>query len=74
MENYYGSIRIKKPETLQKWINRGWYQEQIDNGWIFAPACGRFRKERCQCNKCNKPNGGWEKKAVLERNGLLNAL
>jgi len=74
MENYYGSIRIKKPETLQKWIDRGWYQQQIKDGWIFSAACGRFRKEKCECNKCRKPNSGEEKKEVLRSNGFLNGL
>ncbi len=52
--NYSGSIRIKKPETLQRWIDRGWYQEQIDNGYMFNPGCGRFRTEKCTCSMCRK--------------------
>jgi len=67
----YGSIRIKKASTLQRWINNGWYQREINNGYIFAPACGRFRVEKCECSKCRKPNSGWKKKDVLKRNGLL---
>lgn len=66
----FGSIRIKNPKTLQKWINLGWYQKQIDNGYEFAPACGRFRIGKCQCSKCRKPNAGHELKAVLEQNGI----
>ena len=69
---FYGSIRIKKAATLQSWIDNGWYKKEIDNGYTFAYACGRFRIGKCQCSRCSKPNGGWEKKAVLEHNGLLN--
>ena len=68
---YYGTVRIKKASTLQKWIDKGWYQREIDDGYIFAPACGRFRTEKCECTRCQKPNSGLEKKMVLERNGLL---
>lgn len=67
-----GSIRIKKVSTLQSWIDRGWYQREIDKGYTFALGCGRFRIGKCECSRCKKPNGGWEKKAILERNGLLN--
>ena len=68
----YGSVRIKNPKTLQRWIDLGWYQKEIDNGYTFAPNCGRFRVGKCECARCRKTNGGTEKKAVLERNGLLN--
>ena len=61
---FFGSIRIKKATTLQRWI---------DNGYTFAPACGRFRVGKCECSHCKKPNAGLDKKAVLERNGLLNS-
>lgn len=67
---FYGSIRIKKATTLQSWIDKGWYQRKIDAGYTFAPACGRFRIGKCECSRCQKPNGGWEKKDVLKRNGL----
>lgn len=66
-----GSIRIKKATTLQRWIDYGWYQKQIDNGYTFAPACGRFRIGICECTKCKKPFSGQEKKDVLKLNGLL---
>ena len=69
---FYGSIRINKATTLQSWIDKGWYQREIDAGYTFAPACGRFRIGKCECSGCQKPNGGWEKKDVLKRNGLLN--
>lgn len=70
MENYSGTLRIKKAKTLQKWINKGWYKEQVDAGYIFAPNCGRFREEKCECSKCKKVNGGQVLKDVLDRNGL----
>jgi len=66
-----GSIRIKNPKTLQKWIDKGWFKREIDNGYIFAYRCGRFRTEICQCAKCKKPNAKIELRNVLEKNGLL---
>ena len=51
---YHGSIRIKKAATLQGWIDKGWYQREIDNGYTFAYACGRFRIGKCQCSICKK--------------------
>ena len=49
-----GSVRIKKTTTLQNWIDKGWYQAQIDKGYIFASGCGRFRIETCKCSSCRK--------------------
>jgi hypothetical protein len=49
-----GSIRIKKATTLQSWIDKGWYQREIDNGYTFAPACGRFRVGKCECSTLQK--------------------
>lgn len=54
MEYYSGTLRITNPKTLQKWIDTGKFQEQIDKGWIFAKGCGRFKKEVCTCYKCRK--------------------
>lgn len=71
MKNYAGSIRIKNPKTLQSWIDKGWYQDQLDSGYTFAPACGRFRVGKCECCKCRKPNAGANLKDVLIQNGLL---
>ena len=70
MEYYIGTIRIKKPSTLQSWIDKGWYKKRIDEGYIFAPNCGRFRIEKCECAKCRKVNGGKVLKDVLALNGL----
>lgn len=53
-----GTLRISNPRTLQSWMDKGWYQQQLDNGWIFAPYCGRFRSEPCTCSACRnkRPN------------------
>ena len=71
MDQYYGgTLRIKNPKTLQKWIDKGWYKKEVDAGLIFAPNCGRFRLGKCVCVKCRKVNGGQALKEVLARNGL----
>jgi len=67
---FWGSIRIKNPKTLQRWIDKGWYKREIDKGYIFAPSCGRFKTEKCECVKCRKPNSGLEIKRVLQLNNL----
>jgi len=50
----YGSLRITNPATLQKWKDDGRYQGLIDEGYKYAPGCGRFRMEECTCTKCRK--------------------
>jgi hypothetical protein len=67
----YGSIRIKKATTLQRWIDSGWYQREIKNGYIFATGCGRFRESKCECSQCRKSNKRFELEDVLQRNGFL---
>lgn len=67
---FQGSIRITNVRTLQSWIDKGWFQNEIDNGYSFSLGCGRFSSTKCECSRCKRPNGGWERKAVLERNGL----
>jgi len=69
MEYYSGSIRIRNPKTLQKWIDKGWYAEQINKGYIFNVGCGRFRSEKCECSKCRKTKNSPLKK-VLEINAV----
>lgn len=54
MEEYYGTLRITNPITLQKWKDNGEYQKLIDEGYIYASGCGRFKKEVCNCTKCKK--------------------
>ena len=62
---FQGSIRIRNPQTLQRWIDNGRYQKQIDNGYTFAVGCGRFRVGECECNKCRKSTNS-PLKAVIE--------
>jgi hypothetical protein len=54
MENYCGTLRISNPNTLQKWIDNGWFKNQNDNGFIFSVGCGRFKTEKCECSACRK--------------------
>ena len=49
-----GTLRISNPKTLEKWIQNGTYQKELDAGYIFAVSCGRFRTEVCTCSKCRK--------------------
>lgn len=70
-ENYHGSIRIQKASTLQSWIDKGWFKEHTDNGYTFAIGCGRFKIGPCECSRCKRPNGGWERKKVLVQNKLI---
>jgi hypothetical protein len=56
IENYSGTLRITNPRTLQSWKDKGWYQKKIDEGFIYAAGCGRFRQEVCSCSKCRRRN------------------
>ena len=47
-----GTTKISNPITLQRWVDNGKYKELIDEGYIFAPYCGRFRFKLCECSKC----------------------
>jgi len=51
---YYGVLRITNPNTLLKWKANGDYDNLINQGYIYAEGCGRFRKEICTCIKCRK--------------------
>lgn len=51
-ENYSGTVRIRNPKTLRRWIRLGWFQKQLDEGWLFAIGCGRFTKDKCTCHYC----------------------
>jgi hypothetical protein len=67
----HGSLRIKNPKTLQAWIDRGWYQEILDSGYIYAVGCGRFRSEVCGCTNCRTPRNpslSLEIREVLDKN------
>jgi len=54
---YCGTLRISNPKTLEKWIQNGSYQEELNNGYVFNIGCGRFRAETCTCSKCRKGKG-----------------
>jgi hypothetical protein len=55
MEMYFsGTLRITNPRTLEMWKTTGKYQKLIDEGFIYAKGCGRFRTEICTCYKCRK--------------------
>ena len=47
-----GSLRLTNPKTLQKWKDNGKFQELLDEGYIYAKGCGRFRMFLCTCYKC----------------------
>lgn len=64
---YAGKLRISNPKTLEKWIQNGNYQEELDNGYVFNVGCGRFRTEVCTCQKCRRPNTGIKLKEVIDR-------
>ena len=66
---FYGTLKIRNPKTLQKWIDTGKYQEQINSGWVFNVGCGRFRDIKCECNKCRNSKNS-PLKTVLERAGI----
>lgn len=54
MEHYSGTLRITNPKTIQSWKDKGWWQEMLDDGFIYAEGCGRFKSEVCVCCKCRK--------------------
>jgi hypothetical protein len=51
---FSGAIRIKKQSTIDSWKSKGWWGNLINQGYIYAEGCGRFRKEDCICCKCRK--------------------
>lgn len=67
MENYCGTLRISNPITLKRWIDLGWYQNLINDGFIFNVGCGRFKTEKCSCSQCRTRTRP-ELKKVLEEN------
>ena len=50
--NYSGSIKLKNPKTILKWIKNGWFKKEIDQGYFFAVGCGRFTMTKCTCSNC----------------------
>lgn len=51
---FFGTLRITKKKTLNRWKRTGEYQKLIDSGYIYAEGCGRFNKEKCECTKCRR--------------------
>lgn len=54
IEYFWGTLKITNPKTLQRWKDNGEFQKLINEGYIFADGCGRFRKEICTCTKCRR--------------------
>jgi hypothetical protein len=68
--NYYGAVKIPHPGTnhqSRKLRAAGKIaeaeiiearcriqHEKYSVGYIYAPGCGRYRTEKCECNKCHK--------------------
>lgn len=48
----YGSVRVTNPKTLERWKETGKFQTLLNEGYIYAKGCGRFRTEVCNCCKC----------------------
>jgi len=49
-----GSLRVTNPKTLRKYKESGIFQKILDEEYIYATGCGRFRKEICTCHKCKR--------------------
>jgi hypothetical protein len=62
-----GTLRITNPKTLEKWIQNGSYQKELDNGYVYGIGCGRFRTEPCQCVKCRKAGPNNPRQIVINR-------
>lgn len=54
MEQYQGTLRITNQKTIQSWKDKGWWQNKLDESYIYAIGCGRFKTEICICYKCRK--------------------
>jgi hypothetical protein len=68
--NYSGTTRITNPNTLQRWIDNGKYNEMIKQNYLFGVGCGRFVLDGCTCTNCrNRPKK--ELSEVLKRNKLI---
>ncbi len=53
---YWGVLRITNPITLEKWKQNGKFAHLINEGYTYAPGCGRFKVGECLCTKCRKLN------------------
>lgn len=68
--NYSGTTKITNPNTLQRWIDNGKYNEMIKQNYLFGVGCGRFVFDGCTCTNCrNRPKK--ELIEVLIRNKLI---
>jgi hypothetical protein len=68
--NYFGTTRITNPNTLQRWIDNGKYNELIKENYLFGIGCGRFVLNGCVCTACrNRPKKEFIE--VLKRNKLI---
>jgi hypothetical protein len=65
MEYYSGTLRITNPKTIQAWKDRGWWQAKLDEGWIYAEGCGRFKTEVCTCSACRRKEKNKSEKDVV---------
>lgn len=72
MKYYSGTLRIKNPRTLGRWIKSGKYKNLTDKGYIYAYRCGRFRMGVCECHQCRKLNTGAEGLKILEKHEANN--
>lgn len=51
---YSGTLRITNKNTIDKWKADGRMQNLLNEGYIYAEGCGRFKTELCTCCKCRK--------------------
>lgn len=63
-----GTLRIKNPKTLKRWIRLGWYQREIADGYQFNVGCGRFTTEKCTCTQCRNRTRP-ELRAIIKKYG-----
>ena len=49
---FSGVLRVTNPKRLAQWKASGKFQSLINEGYIYASGCGRFKKEICTCSKC----------------------
>lgn len=63
-----GTIRISNPNTLQRWVDFGWYKDKLNQGYVFNPYCGRFALEQCVCTKCRNKKENKEELIKIIKN------
>ncbi len=70
--NYSGTIRIKNHKTLQSWIDKGWYNREISQGYTFNIGCGRFTINKCTCSQCRNKSRPLLKEVLLKNKLIKN--